>query len=83
MNIRHTFVALIALFSVITPMMAQELDPTVVVNKAYEGKLVQVHKPNIDEQDVRNKIAELEQANRYPGWKVGDFDNPITDGNFE
>lgn len=48
MNIRHTFVALIALFSVITPMMAQELDPTVVVNKAYEGKLVQVHKPNIE-----------------------------------
>ncbi|MBQ8045949.1 MAG: hypothetical protein IJ269_06310 [Bacteroidales bacterium] len=38
---------------------------------------------DLDEQDVRNKIAELEQANRYPGWKVGDFDNPITDGNFE
>ena len=38
---------------------------------------------DLDEQDVRNKIAELEQANKYPGWKVGDLDNPITDGNFE
>ena len=37
----------------------------------------------VQEQELVPKIAELEQANRYPGWKVGDFDNPITDGNFE
>ena len=38
---------------------------------------------DLDQQDVMNKIAELEQSNKYPGWKVGDYDNPITDGNFE
>ena len=38
---------------------------------------------DLDEQDVNNKIAQLEDMNRYPGWKVGDYDEPITDGNFE
>ena len=27
---------------------AQNLDPTVVVDRAYEGKLMEVHKPYID-----------------------------------
>ena len=27
---------------------AQNLDPTVVVNRAYEGKLLEVHKPQIE-----------------------------------
>ncbi len=48
MNIKHTFVAFIALLSSLEPMVAQDLDPTVVVNKAYEGKLVPVHKPAIE-----------------------------------
>ncbi|MBR5784127.1 MAG: hypothetical protein IKY43_03050 [Bacteroidales bacterium] len=38
---------------------------------------------DLDQQDVNNKIAELKQANKFPGWKVGDFNEPITDGNFE
>ena len=35
------------------------------------------------EQDVVNLKAELEGKNRYPGWKVGDVTQPITDGNWE
>lgn len=38
---------------------------------------------DLDEQLVINKIAELEQINRFPGWKVGDLTQSITDGNFE
>ncbi|MBR1798468.1 MAG: hypothetical protein IJ761_01020 [Bacteroidales bacterium] len=39
---------------------------------------------DLDEQAVRNKIAEVEQvAGRYAGWKVGDMKNAVTDGNFE
>lgn len=38
---------------------------------------------DLDNQTVRNKIAELERINRYPGWKVGDMNQAITDGNFE
>lgn len=30
------------------PVNAQELDPTVVVNRTYEGKLLEVHKPPFD-----------------------------------
>lgn len=59
MNIKHTFVAFIALLSSLEPMMAQELDPTVVVNKAYEGKLVQVHKPAI-EMEVADSLTRFD-----------------------
>ena len=38
---------------------------------------------DMDHQDVINKIAELERINKYPGWKVGDMTQSITDGNFE
>lgn len=38
---------------------------------------------DLDEQTVFNKIAEVEKANRYPGWKVGDLTQPIVDGNWE
>jgi hypothetical protein len=39
---------------------------------------------DLDEQDVINKIAGIERvSNKYAGWKVGDMDNPVTDGNFE
>lgn len=37
----------------------------------------------MDRQDVVNKKAELEDKNKYPGWKVGDLEQPITDGNWE
>lgn len=38
---------------------------------------------DLDHQLVVNKLASLEEANRYPGWKVGDMTQAITDGNFE
>ena len=37
----------------------------------------------MDRQDVVNRKAELEDKNKYPGWKVGDLEQPITDGNWE
>lgn len=38
---------------------------------------------DMDEQLKINKLAELEQNQRYPGWKVGDMTQAVTDGNFE
>ena len=38
---------------------------------------------DLDHQLVVNKIAELKQNHRFPGWKVGDMTQAITDGNFE
>ncbi|MBQ0016027.1 MAG: hypothetical protein KBT04_03495 [Bacteroidales bacterium] len=38
---------------------------------------------DMDHQLVINKISELENINRFPGWKVGDMTQSITDGNFE
>ena len=38
---------------------------------------------DLDEQDVANRIDQLEKNNRYPGWKVGDMNQSITEGNFE
>ena len=38
---------------------------------------------DLDHQMVVNKLAELKQNNRFPGWKVGDMTQAITDGNFE
>lgn len=38
---------------------------------------------DLDHQLVVNKIAELKQNQRFPGWKVGDMTQAITDGNFE
>lgn len=38
---------------------------------------------DLDRQLVINKIAELKQNHRFPGWKVGDMTQAITDGNFE
>ena len=39
---------------------------------------------DLDEQEVINKIAGIERVpGKYAGWKVGDMENPVTDGNFE
>ncbi|MCQ2298958.1 MAG: hypothetical protein MJZ81_02385 [Bacteroidales bacterium] len=39
---------------------------------------------DLDDQLVRNKIAEIERvSSKYAGWKVGDMTQAITDGNFE
>ena len=44
---KKTTVILAALFSLAT-LNAQDLDPTVEVSRAYEGKLMEVHKPVLD-----------------------------------
>lgn len=38
---------------------------------------------DLNHQEVINKISEIKRINRYPGWKVGDMTQSITDGNFE
>ena len=38
---------------------------------------------DLDHQLVGNKLAALKQNHRFPGWKVGDMTQAITDGNFE
>ncbi len=38
---------------------------------------------DLDEQRVRNLIAEQEQLERYPGVKVGSMSEPSVDGNWE
>ena len=48
MKLKYTAIALAALFAAMNSSEAQDLDPTVVVNKAYESKLVQVHKPSFE-----------------------------------
>jgi hypothetical protein len=48
MKIKYIFAFSAALCLVQQVAVAQNLDPTVVVNKAYEGKLVQVHKPSFE-----------------------------------
>ena len=48
MKFRYTIITLAASFMTMGVAAAQDLDPTVVVNKAYEGKLIQVHKPNYE-----------------------------------
>lgn len=37
----------------------------------------------MNEQDVINRKAEILAKERFPGWKVGDMQQPITDGNWE
>lgn len=38
---------------------------------------------DMNRQEVINKIAKTKRINKYPGWKVGDMTQSITDGNFE
>lgn len=39
---------------------------------------------DMDQQEVANKIASIERVpGKYAGWKVGDMNQTITDGNFE
>ena len=46
---RHIFIAIAALAATYS-LGAQDLDPTVVVRRAYEGKLMEVHKPQLEMQ---------------------------------
>ena len=41
------YLAVAIILSAVT-VRAQDLDPTVVVDRAYEGKLIEVHKPSLD-----------------------------------
>ena len=40
-------------------LVAQELDPTVVVNRAYEGKLLEVHKPSF-EMEIPDTVSKFD-----------------------
>ena len=42
---RHIFLIFAAAAAFAQSLLAQNLDPTVEVNRAYEGKLMEVHKP--------------------------------------
>ena len=59
MKLKHTAIALAALFAALNTSHAQDLDPTVVVNKAYESKLVQVHKPSF-EMEVPDSVTRFD-----------------------
>jgi hypothetical protein len=47
---KNIFVTMTAMALAVSAMHAQNLDPTVVVNRAYEGRLTDVHKPLLDMQ---------------------------------
>lgn len=59
MKLKFTAIALAALFAALNSSYAQDLDPTVVVNKAYESKLVQVHKPSF-EMEVPDSVTRFD-----------------------
>ncbi len=48
MKVKHIFVAFAVLALTSNLATAQDLDPTVVINKTYSGKLIEVHKPSYD-----------------------------------
>ena len=48
MNTIYRFFSVVALIAACHAASAQDLDPTVVVNRAYEGKLMEVHKPALE-----------------------------------
>lgn len=47
---KNIFVTIAAMALAMSALHAQDLDPTVVVNRAYEGRLTEVHKPQLDMQ---------------------------------
>lgn len=44
----YSFLSVLALIAACHAASAQELDPTVVVDRAYEGKLIETHKPLLE-----------------------------------
>lgn len=48
MNVKRNIVLCFAFVAGGIAVSAQDLDPTVVVDRAYEGKLMEVHKPNLE-----------------------------------
>jgi hypothetical protein len=59
MKIKYILAASAALCLVQLVATAQDLDPTVVVNKAYEGRLIQVHKPAL-EMEVPDSVTRFD-----------------------
>lgn len=47
-NILYGLISSAALCAAAVPSVSQNLDPTVVVSRNYEGKLMEVHKPSLD-----------------------------------
>ena len=73
-----------------------ELSETEQINAGYVSRVTEYVMPvfeclvnmedllaDLDHQLVVNKIDELIKNQRFPGWKVGDMTQTITDGNFE
>ena len=48
MNTIYRCLSVVLLMAACQFLSAQELDPTVVVDRAYEGKLIEVHKPSLE-----------------------------------
>ena len=48
MKFKHILTVSAAMLLALQSASAQNLDPTVVVNKTYEGKIMQVHKPSFE-----------------------------------
>ncbi|MDR0969148.1 MAG: hypothetical protein LBM67_01250 [Lentimicrobiaceae bacterium] len=50
----------------------------------FEAKVpYEVYLQGLDDQRVKNLIAEQEQIDKYPGLRVGSMEEPSTDGNWE
>ncbi len=70
MRIRHILVALAALAFTSNSISAQDLDPTVVINKTYSGKLREVYKPVL-EMPVPDSLKSFDR-----GFDYSIFDQP-------
>lgn len=72
----HRFIYILALSVAGISASAQDLDPTVVVDRAYEGKLMEVHKPSL-EMAVPDSVMRFDLDFDYSV-----FDNPYK-GSYE
>ena len=59
MKFKHILTVSAAMLLALQSASAQNLDPTVVVNKTYEGKIMQVHKPSF-EMAVPDSLTKFE-----------------------
>lgn len=66
-------------------LQAGQLDKNGFMVPVFECKVaLEVLLKDMDKQLVVNKIAEIHEVkDRYAGWKVGDMNQAVTDGNFE
>ena len=56
---KYIYAFIAAVLAASGPLGAQELDPTVVVNRAYEGKLLEVHKPSF-EMEIPDTVSKFD-----------------------